>query len=205
MDYHQPLLADHIYHIVSRAIGNEKLFLNEKKYKFFLNRFDKYISPVADIFAYNLLPNHFHFLIEIKPYNHLLSLFKSKKISNTEYENWQPEFVMNQFSNFLNSYSKSFNKRFNRKGSLFIDYLRRVPIESEAQLSSTIFYVHKNAVHHRYCKEITDWKWSSYKTILSKAPTKLERKRVLAWFGNEKEFIKFHSQEIFLKNATGLE
>lgn len=205
MDYHQPLLADTSYHILSHAIGNEKLFLNDENYRFFLERFDKYISPVADMIAYNLLPNHFHFLIEIKSYDHLLSLYKAKKKSNIEHETWQPDFVMKQFSDFLNSYAKSFNKRNHRMGSLFIDQMRRVPIENDAQFSSTIFYIHKNAVHHGYCKEITDWPWSSYKTILSKSPTKIKRREHLEWFGNEQEFIKFHTQPINLKNAVVLE
>ncbi len=32
---------------------------------------------------------------------------------------------MERFSNFLNSYTKSFNKANNRKGALFMDYLKR--------------------------------------------------------------------------------
>jgi putative transposase len=205
MDYFQPLISEKTYHILSRAIGSEKLFIEYENYEFFLTRFDKYISPVADTLCYNLLPNHFHFIIEIKPAEELLSLFKATKKSNVEYDTWEPDFVMQQFSNFLNSYTKAFNEKYDRKGSLFINSLRRVPIEDDAQFSSTIFYVHKNAVHHGYCKEITDWRWSSYKTILSKSPTKIKRKEVLDWFGNEMEFVKFHSQPINLKNAVVLE
>jgi len=51
MDYYQPLLAGEKYHIFSRATGSEKLFTEPENYLFFLQRFDKYISPVADIFA----------------------------------------------------------------------------------------------------------------------------------------------------------
>ena len=65
-DYHIPLFPDKIYHIFSRAIGKEKLFLEDENYKFFLKKFKLHISPVADTFAYNLLPNYFHFLIRIK-------------------------------------------------------------------------------------------------------------------------------------------
>src|SRR3982751_4307659 len=110
MDYYQPLNADGYYHIVSRANGHEKLFIEPENYRFFLSRFDKYISPVADTFTYNLLPNHFHFLIKIKPANILLTQFLAVKPSNKEYDGWQPDFVMQQFSNLLNSYAKSFNR-----------------------------------------------------------------------------------------------
>ena len=170
-----------------------------------MERFDKYISPVADTLAYNLLPNHFHLIVEIKAEDVILALHKSKNKLNKEYDGWQHDFVMQQFSNFLNSYTKSFNKINNRKGSLFMDYIRRVIIKDDSQLSSTIFYVHKNAVHHGYCKNIIDWRWTSYKTFLSKLPTKIKRQQVLEFFGDETEFIKFHSQPIYLKDTIILE
>ena len=128
MDYYPSLLAGEKYHIVSRATGSEKLFTEPENYRFFLQRFDKYISPVADVFAYALLPNHFHFLVEIKPYKILKDIHENKtKLKVAQFvtkENniWQPEFVMQQFSNLLNSYTKSFNKRNGRKGALFMDY-----------------------------------------------------------------------------------
>ena len=205
MDYSAPLISENTYHIFGRAIGNEKLFITDENYTFFLNRFYKYISPVANLYAYNLLPNHFHFLLEIKKEEELLPLFKAVKKNRKVYETWQPDFVMQQFSNLLNSYTKSINKIYNRKGTLFINTLKRVLVENESQLSSTLFYVHKNPVHHGLCEQITDWPWSSYKELLSESPTKLKRDEVLGWFGSKEQFIKFHSQPINLKNARELE
>ncbi|MDN3655290.1 transposase [Ferruginibacter paludis] len=205
MDYYQPLVPDCFYHILSRANGNERLFIEQENYRFFLSRFDKYISLVADTFAYNLLPNHFHFFIKIKPVEILLQQFLSLHPKQKEYDGWQPEFVMQQCSNLLNSYAKSFNKRYNRKGALFTDYLRRVPIESQQQFTDTIFYIHKNAVHHGLCKTIGEWPWSSYKTILSTAATKIKREEVLQWFGNEAAFVQFHGQDITPRHAVVVE
>ena len=205
MDYYQQLLPGKSYHIFSRAVGNEKLFLNDENYRFFLERFDKYISPVADTLAYNLLPNHFHLIVDIKTEDVILDFFKSKNKSNKLHDGWQHKFVMQQFSNFLNSYTKSFNKLNKRKGSLFMDYIRRVEIKDDSQLSSTIFYVHKNAAHHGYCKNINDWGWTSYKAFLSKSPTKIKRQQVLEFFGHGTGFVEFHSQPIYLKNAITLE
>ena len=205
MDYHVPLLADNFYHVISRANGNEKLFLTDDNYRFFLQRYDKYISPIADTFAYALLPNHFHFLIQVKSYAELLAFYKKSKSSNKEHGLWQPILVMQQFSNLLNSYTKSFNKKNNRKGALFMDYLRRLDVRTEAQLYATIFYIHQNAVHHGYCKKIADWHWSSYGSILSNNPTKIERQKILDWFGSKEKFIEFHTQPIHLKKAMIVE
>lgn len=205
MDYYAPLLADKIYHIVGRAVGTEKLFLNDDNYHFFLKRYKKYIAPVADTFAWSLLPNHFHFLIQVKPYPQLQEFYKTIKPHKAPAAGWQPGLIMQQFSNMLNSYAKAFNKKNNRKGALFMDYLRRVEVLSDAQYSTTVFYIHKNAVHHGYCKTISGWPWSSYNSLLSNAPTNLMRQQVLNWFGGPEKFIAFHAQPIHLKNAVVVE
>ena len=205
MDYYAPLLANNMYHITGHATGKEKLFLNDENYHFFLKRYIKYISPVADTFAYSLLPNHFHFLIQVKCYNHLLENYKTLKPHGKEDEGWQPTFVMQQFSNLFNSYAKSFNKKYNRKGALFMDYMRRVEVTKDEQYTGTIFYIHKNAVHHGYCNSLTEWAWSSYNSFLTDAPTKLERQKVLDWFSGKEKFIAYHAQPVYLKNAAVVE
>ena len=200
-DYHIPLIPDKTYHIFSRAMGKEKLFFEEDNYRYFLKQFSKYISPVADTFAYNLLPNHFHFMIRVKNNNvihqEFLKIKKNKKFSVEVV----PEFIMERFSNLLNSYTKAFNKKYSRIGGLFIDIMRRVEIIEDSQVGATIFYIHKNAVHHGYVDKISDWRWSSYHSIISNAPTQLVRDEILDWFGGVTPFIKFHKQPIYLKDA----
>ncbi|MGN6617851.1 MAG: hypothetical protein ACTHJ5_11810 [Ilyomonas sp.] len=115
------------------------------------------------------------------------------------------EFIMERFSNLFNSYTKAFNKTYNRKGALFMDYLKRVEIENESQFGATIFYIHKNPVHHQYCKSISEWRWSSYLSLLSDAPTNLVRDEVIEWFGDKEAFIEFHHQPIYLKQAIVIE
>ena len=205
MNYYKPLLAGNMYHITARATGNEKLFLNEDNYHFFLQRYQKYITPVADTFAWALLPNHFHLLVEIKSYEELEELFIKNYPHKKTTDNWQPVFIMQCFSNMLNSYAKAFNKQNNRKGGLFMDYMRRVEITSDQQYTATVFYIHKNPVHHGYCSKINDWPWTSFQTMLSKKPTKLKRNEVLQWFGGLNKFIEYHNQPIYLKNAVAIE
>ncbi|MEO7763513.1 MAG: hypothetical protein ABIR78_04085, partial [Ferruginibacter sp.] len=117
----------------------------------------------------------------------------------------QPRFVMQQFSNMFNSYAKAFNKKNYRRGALFMDYMRRVEVTTDTQFTATVFYIHKNSVHHGYCKDIAGWPWSSYHAILSNAATKLERQKILEWFGSREKFIEYHSQPIVLKNAAIVE
>jgi putative transposase len=105
-----------------------------------------------------------------------------------------PDFILNQFSNFQNSYSKSYNKVFNRKGRLFMESLKRIEVVTQESFANIIHYIHFNAVHHKICKHITDWPHSSYHSFLSNASTVLMRDEVLNWFGGRNAFINFHEQ-----------
>lgn len=195
-DYHLPLLPGNTYHLFSRANGSEKLFLNNNNYGFFLQRLEKHTSPIADLFAYNLLPNHFHLLMQMKSIETIEQHFKETKKEKKFSVESVPDFLMERFSNCLNSYTKAFNKMYNRKGALFMDYLRRVEIQSDNQFRQTVFYIHKNAVHHGITKQVTDWHWSSYHAILERQTTSLKSAYVLDMFDGLEGFIAFHKQPL---------
>ena len=109
------------------------------------------------------------------------------------------KFIMQQLSNFLNSYAKAFNKQHNRRGALFLDFTRRKEIKDEFYFSRLINYIHQNPVHHGFCKSATDWEYSSYNSIISvNKNSKLERNAVFDWFGGIEEFISLHQKEGFI-------
>ena len=69
------------YHIYNRGNNKEKIFFEEKNYRHFLKLFDKYLSPYVDVYAYCLMPNHFHFLIRVKMVEEQTSeVFKTSKV-----------------------------------------------------------------------------------------------------------------------------
>lgn len=193
MKYHCPLLPDHIYHVFNHAVGSENLFREADNYAYFLELAIKHIVPIADFYAYSLLPNHFHFLIKVKSEQELSDHYKFQKDKEAELNMDWSKYVMQQFSNFCNAYSKAFNKRFERRGALFLDYLKRSPIDSEDYLKHCIHYIHYNAVHHGLCPNIEDWYWTSYHSHLKIKPSKLKREVVLENFEGKEQFIKFHN------------
>lgn len=65
-----------LYHIYNRGNNKQPIFFERKNYHYFLERFDKYLSNFVDVYAYCLMPNHFHFLIKIK------ELLKTSKVLN---------------------------------------------------------------------------------------------------------------------------
>jgi putative transposase len=198
--YHIPLFPGGVYHLFNRAVGEEKLFREEDNYRYFLTKMTYHILPVADIFTYSLIPNHFHLLARIKPEDEIIAHYRIKKKKDPpETDNVIPDFIMERFSNWLNGYAKAFNKMYDRKGALFIDYLKRRCVEDDADLSSIIFYIHKNAVHHGLKKKIGDWKYDGYQAMLCDQPTFLLRNEVLNWFGNKDLFTQFHNQPVVVK------
>jgi len=62
----RPLQYGQFYHIYNRGINGCCLFKENDNYKHFLGLYDKYISPIANTFAWCLMKNHFHFLIRVK-------------------------------------------------------------------------------------------------------------------------------------------
>jgi REP element-mobilizing transposase RayT len=154
LQYHQPILPGETYHLFSRAIGFEKLFVTEDNYRFFLEKFFHHVSPVADLYTYTMLPNHFHLLARIKPAEEFADYFQYFKQKPIDHATDLPDFITERFSNWLNSYTKSFNKVYKRRGSLFLDRIKRSRALTDKDFCNFLFYVHKNAVHHNYTKAI---------------------------------------------------
>lgn len=194
MKYIDKFQPENFYHIYNHAVGSENLFKKHDNFIFFLNKFDKYMSPIAKTFCYCLMPNHFHILIQIREENTIRIL--SKQFSE-EFD--FHKFIMQQLSNFLNSYAKSFNKQNNRKGALFLDFTRRKEIKDQFYFSKLINYIHQNPVHHGFCKLAGEWDYSSYNSLIAvHKNSKLERDAVFDWFGGIEEFIAFHKKEKYV-------
>ena len=199
-EYQQKLLPSNSYHLFSRAVGDEKIFREEKNYNYFLKKLGDHSKEVADVYTYSLLPNHFHLVVHIKDFEAIVRHFEIVKKKKFEISGGDiSDFIMERFSNFLNSYTKSINKMYKRKGSLFIDYLKRSRVKKNDDLTAFIFYTHKNAVHHGYIAKIGDWKYDAYQSLLSDKPTNLLRNEVLEWFGGRNNFIRFHDQPVDIK------
>jgi putative transposase len=198
--YHQALLPGESYHLFTCAVGREKLFISKENYIFFLRKLKAHTAAICCLFCYSLLPNHFHLFVRIHSEEMIIRYFEQvKKVKYDSSKHDLSDFIMERFSNLLNSYTKAINKRYLRKGALFIDYLKRSRVNGDEHFTSIVWYIHKNAVHHKITNTIGDWEHDSYNSILSQAPTSLMREEVLAWFGGLDGFIRFHEQKIYPK------
>jgi hypothetical protein len=129
-------------HIYNHANGKENLFREEKNFYFFLARYDKYISPIAATLAYCLMLNHYHFLIRIKETPQV-------DCDDGSHESWGPS---HRFKNLFQSYTKAFNKKYGRMGSLFNQRFKRKIIASDDGIRAVMRYIHLNPVLHGFCR-----------------------------------------------------
>lgn len=176
--------SGYIYHIYSHANGKDLLFVENSNYQYFLDRLLKYIIPVAEIYAYCLMPNHFHLLIRFKD-------LAGDKIDD------EHQYLMRPFSNFLNSYAKAYNRRYNRKGALFLDFLRRKRVQDEKYLLKLLHYIHNNPVHHGFVSQAEKWKYSSYNSYTNvEKPSSIEREEMLKYFDSKEDFLGYHKSSV---------
>jgi REP element-mobilizing transposase RayT len=162
------LVCGETYHIYNKAVGSELLFKGAADYEWFLKKLERFVLPIADIFTYCLIPNHFHLLLTIKEPD---EIFELQKLDEDDYSNY----LSHVFGNFFNSYSKSFNKMYDRVGRLFFQPFKRIAVEDEDYFILLVNYIHRNPIHHGLVKEMSDWKYSSYNAIASNKPTSLNR------------------------------
>jgi REP element-mobilizing transposase RayT len=194
------------YHIYNHANGFEDLFKNQDNYRYFLQQWNKYVSPIAESHAYCLMPNHIHFLIKIRSEAEIRSNFGLEVGGSTfgKFQTFQ-KFVSKQFANLFSSYTQAFNKMFSRRGSLFMPNFKRKEIDNEDYLLSLVYYIHLNPVHHKFRTDFRDWKHSSYHALVSDTPTFLNKDFIAKYFDDIENFKLSHEKELIVEDEYLLE
>jgi len=208
------------YHIFNHANGFENVFRDDENYRFFLERYRVYITPIAETYAYCLLPNHFHLVVRIRKREVIEELIRNKKdhsnnLSNNNFPKLQnvgkgdiltndeiEKFLSKQFANLFSSYTQSFNKMYKRMGSLFIKNFRREPILDKEYFINAILYTHRNPIHHGFYTYYSGWGYSSYCEILEMKSEIVEVEKIIKTFGSKNQFIEMHQQNLDRLNQT---
>jgi len=143
-----------IYHIYNRGNNKQTIFFSERNYFYFLRKCHQYLTPVSDVLAWCLLPNHFHFLINVSD-NGLMPV----KCGNI----FMPA-ITNAFRLLQSSYAKGINKEYNRTGNLFQQKTRaKLTKDVEDHSLSAFQYIHRNPVEAGVAARPEDWPYSSFR------------------------------------------
>ena len=129
-----------IYHVMLRGINQQQIFEDSEDCEKFLQIL-KDCKAVSEykLFAYCLMGNHIHILIQedTEPIEQVM-----KRIS-TRFVYW-------------------YNIKYQRIGHLFQDRFKSEPVEDDAYFITVIRYIHQNPLKAGLCKNIYDYKYSSY-------------------------------------------
>ena len=188
------LEPDSFYHIYNRGINSCKIFDSEENYLFFLEKFSKYMNGVADVYAYCLMPNHFHFLVKIKSESEIKTFIKVlnfDKVNSGKGLHSFDSLISKQMGKFISSYSQAYNKVTNRHGALMESPFKRKRIDSKEYLKNLIIYIHLNPLDLK--KSFENYMFSSYKTVLSEAKTNLKRQETIILFDDIENLIYCHN------------
>ena len=178
------------FHLFNRG-NTEKdiLFRHHENYLYFLKKYREYLDEYFDTICYCLLPNHFHFLVKVKDAN--LQNFTNR--GDLDYSHK----IIQQISNFLNCYAKSYNKKFNRRGSLFQKRTKSKIVDSVVYFQRLVRYIHRNPIKHNYVDMLESWEYSSYLDYIGFRNGTLPKKKfVLENFKGIEDFKKFTESKI---------
>ncbi len=220
MSTYEPIQHQKYYHIYNCGINGCNLFIGPKDYDYFLHLYKRYISTIAETFAWCLMKNHFHLLIQVKSkleignykytkasyqkaiddgdLSKLLTFDEVKWLSSTDEEtntNKKPN-PTNHFAHLFISYAKYFNKKYNRHGSLFEKPFHRKPIIHERYFKNLVVYIHNNPIKHGFVKHPLEWGWSSYLSCISSNENIVSKNKTISWFQNSENFKHVHEKEL---------
>ncbi len=157
--------ADYIYHIYNRGNNRCRIFFNDENYLFFLKKVRKELSEYFHFLAYCLMPNHFHFLVQVKELKKIYSSddFKSSDELSRIYSNQ----ISNRMAILLRSYTRAINIQEGRTGSMFQQKTKAKCLNDSVKsgvnyVPACFHYIHQNPLNAGIVKRIENWKFSSF-------------------------------------------
>ncbi|HWA36007.1 MAG TPA: hypothetical protein VG737_17825 [Cyclobacteriaceae bacterium] len=168
-----------IYHIYNRGINRRPIFFKRDNYLFFIKKMRDCICKNADLLAWVLMPNHFHFLVHANEDTCRLMRLHPLPISAGS----------DGIRLLLSSYAKAIQKQERLTGNIFQQKTKsKLVSDADHDYSSAAFhYIHQNPYRAGLVEKLGDWEFSSiheyaepgtslYKTSVAKlCNTKLGR------------------------------
>lgn len=173
-------IPDSYYHVYARGHSRSEIFIEPEDYAIFLNLLKRYLSrqPQLDknglaytnlydkleIICFCLMPNHLHLML---------------------YQ--RDEGTMQQFMRgVMTSYSRYFNKKYDRSGSVFESRYKASHIGNQSYLEHITRYIHLNP--HQWER----YPYSSLRFYLGKARAEwLRPERIMRQFQDTSDYLTF--------------
>lgn len=173
-DYNRFLQSFLYYQNLTPPIKFSKLFqLSNQERKRLVDKLNRKKEFLVEIIAYCLMPNHFHFILKQTKDGGILNFIRLSS----------------------NSYSRYFNTKYKRRGSLFEGRFKSIRIETDSQLLHLSRYVHLNPYSSYLVKtfnKLIDYPYSSLPEFLGTSKEKIcQKETVLGFFSDPKDYKRF--------------
>lgn len=144
---------DGIYHIVIRGDNREPIFVNNTDYQQYLRLLSRFKAELEfKCYGYALMTNHVHLLLQ--PGDETTVSVIMQRLSAT--------------------YTRYFNKRYNRVGHIYQGRFHSSLVDKEAYLLEVVRYVHLNPVRAGMVHHPRDYLWTSYHAYMAPEKDTLE-------------------------------
>lgn len=152
------------YHVFNRGVAKQPIFQDASDYRRFLKRLVELKTKKGfdhSIYAYILMPNHFHLLIQ------------TRKIP-----------ISQIMTSLTTSYSMYFNQTYHRVGPLFQNRFKSKLCDKDAYFLGASRYIILNPIEAGLAKSIEDYQWSSYQELFGELDmTIIDREEVSRLIG----------------------
>jgi REP element-mobilizing transposase RayT len=187
------------FHIYNRGNRKEDIFLEESDFRFFILRLRQYLFPDLkdkarlnllpkdsfSLICYCLMPNHFHLILRQNS-----DIPTSKLLLRV-----------------CTSYSRYFNKKYDKVGHIFQDQFKQLMIGNDNYLKWLSCYIHQNPKVAGIVKSLEHYRWSSYNNFIGKEVSNIcDKEIILSYFKNNKDFKDFteSSYKIISNKVEGI-
>lgn len=154
-----------VHHVIGRGIERRKIFLDDRDRNDFIDR----LALVGEqgamaIYAWSLMPSHFHVLCKTGS---------------------QP--LASSMRKMLTGYVVNFNRRHRRHGHLFQNRYKSIVCQEDLYLKELVRYIHLNLLRSGLVKDLDDlaWcPWSGHSAVMGKIQRRWQDSEyVLSFFG----------------------
>ena len=133
-----------VYHVISRGNAQARVFHKPQDYEAFLDLLAaaKQRTPVR-LFAFCLMPNHFHLVVE-----------PESQASLSRFMQW-----------LMTSHVRRYHQHYQSSGHVWQGRFKSFPIQRDEHLLTVLRYVRQNPVRASLVATESEWPWSSAKLV----------------------------------------
>jgi putative transposase len=173
-----------LHHVMGRGIERQPIFLSDEDRNDFLSRLGLLAQEgCLRVYAWVLLPNHFHLLC------------KTEKVP-----------LARSMRRLLTGYGVKFNRRHNRNGHLFQNRYKSIVCQEDSYLMELVRYIHLNLMRAGRVKgmgELNRCPWSGHSALMGYQSREWQdTEYVLSYFGKgvgkRRKYLRFVKEGVSL-------